>query len=146
MNTSAHPDAQFWIQVNSNFFDICVLDWCKLFAEKKGRHYWGRIFADSENFKEKLLTRLGIDEEAFEAEIKAMLTYRDKFVAHLDELRIMDVPRLEIAKASVIFFLEQLIAIPLQDDRIGVPTSETIARGYQECLDTAMRVFKRASI
>jgi hypothetical protein len=29
----------FWRVVNGNFFDICVLEWCKLFADEKGKHY-----------------------------------------------------------------------------------------------------------
>ena len=37
------PTADFWITLNGNFFDTCVLEWCKLFGEQRGKHFWKRI-------------------------------------------------------------------------------------------------------
>jgi hypothetical protein len=39
-----------------------------------------------------------------------MRTYRDKFVAHLDEEPRANIPRLEAAKASVVYLYEHLLA------------------------------------
>jgi hypothetical protein len=43
-----HPHASFWRQVNGNFLDMAVLDWCKLFGDPKetprkrlAKHHWG---------------------------------------------------------------------------------------------------------
>jgi hypothetical protein len=45
----------FWRVVNGNFLDICVLEWCKLFADQRGKHYWGTIVKDPAGFKAGLL-------------------------------------------------------------------------------------------
>ncbi len=29
---------QFWVNANGNFIDVCVLEWCKLFGDKRGQH------------------------------------------------------------------------------------------------------------
>jgi hypothetical protein len=36
--------SQFWVAVNGNFLDICVLEWCKLFGDKRSKHYWEKLF------------------------------------------------------------------------------------------------------
>jgi hypothetical protein len=38
----ARPHRDFWVAVNNNFFDMCVLDWCKLFTRKSEKHYYRR--------------------------------------------------------------------------------------------------------
>jgi hypothetical protein len=57
-----HPQASFWRQVNGNFFDMAVLDWCKLFGDQKqtplkrvGEHHWRRVVSDPEMFEARLL-------------------------------------------------------------------------------------------
>ncbi|HKI44605.1 MAG TPA: hypothetical protein VKA08_04635, partial [Balneolales bacterium] len=37
---------EFWITVNGNFYDICVLEWCKLFADKNDKHCWLKLIED----------------------------------------------------------------------------------------------------
>lgn len=50
---------QFWTNVNGNFMDICVLEWCKLFTDKKrGKHYWGKVITDGASFFDGLLKSL----------------------------------------------------------------------------------------
>jgi hypothetical protein len=34
--TLRRKESQFWVNVNGNFIDICALEWCKLFGDKKG--------------------------------------------------------------------------------------------------------------
>jgi hypothetical protein len=52
----------FWRAVSGNFIDICVLEWCKLFADPNGKHHWSKIVSDPTSFKTQLLDHLGIDE------------------------------------------------------------------------------------
>jgi hypothetical protein len=68
--------------VNSNFLEMCVLEWRKLFADKKGKHFWGKIVSDAPTFEDRLLRHLELEIDAFEKEIKGMLLYRNKFIAH----------------------------------------------------------------
>ncbi len=66
---------------------MCVLDWCKLFGERNGNYSWKRIVADPDAFKRDLLEHLGLDDNAFDEEIRIFREYRDKWVAHLDRDR-----------------------------------------------------------
>ncbi len=79
-----HPHADFWLQANANFLDICVIEWCKLFADQGGEHYWQNVVGDKIAFKEGLLAHTQIMDVAFDDLIKEIRAYRDKFVAHLD--------------------------------------------------------------
>ena len=50
-----HPQGEFWLQAHSNFFDISVLDWCKLFADRKnGKHHWRRVVENPDRFEADL--------------------------------------------------------------------------------------------
>ena len=64
---SNHPI--FWRAVNNNFFDMCVLEWCKLFADKQGKHGWRTIVTDPPKFEADLLSHLGLDTTTFENKI-----------------------------------------------------------------------------
>ena len=101
---------QFFVNVNSNFLDVCVLEWCKLFGDKRGEHYWRKVITDQEAFFVVLLQRLKLTEAEFEAYVKSMRTYRDKFVAHLDTEEVMYPPKLRTARKSVSFLYEYLLA------------------------------------
>ena len=102
--SASHPQASFWRQANANFIDVCVLEWCKLLGDRKAEHHWSRIVRDTAEFEAGLLQRLGVNAVAFQAQIDAMRRYRDKFVAHLDSLPVMDIPVLDAAQASVWFY------------------------------------------
>ena len=101
---------QFFVNANSNFLDVCVLEWCKLFGDKRGEHYWRKVITDQEAFFVGLLQRLKLTEAEFEAYVKSMRTYRDKFVAHLDTEEVMYPPKLRTARKSVSFLYEYLLA------------------------------------
>jgi hypothetical protein len=103
--------SQFWINVNGNFIDICVLEWCKLFAdEKKGKHYWRKVITDPTSFFDRLMKLLNISKEEFEAYIQKMRSYRDKFIAHLDSENTMNIPELLVAQQSAEYLYDYLLA------------------------------------
>jgi len=33
----------FWRTTDGNFLDMAVLEWCKLFADPRGKHYWKKV-------------------------------------------------------------------------------------------------------
>ncbi|MCD4674473.1 MAG: hypothetical protein K8S18_00550 [Desulfobacula sp.] len=43
---------QFWVGVNGNFIDICVLEWCKIFGDLRGKHSWKKAISDPKSFKD----------------------------------------------------------------------------------------------
>jgi len=144
-----HPEAAFWRQVNGNFLDIAVLDWCKLFGDKKvvrserrGKHHWRGVVTDPETFERGLFARLQLNEDGFTALIDKMRHYRDEFVAHLDDGLVMDIPELEDAATAVNYYHEYVAAHEVQPgDLDGLPRAGDIAHAYDECDREAGRVY-----
>lgn len=101
---------QFWVTANGNFLDICVLEWCKLFGDKRGQHYWPKVVTDQTTFLAELLRVLGQTEVEFDSYVEEMRTYRDKFIAHLDSEEVMNIPKLRAAQRSVVFLYDYLRA------------------------------------
>jgi len=84
-------EREFWRRLNGNCLDIAVVEWCKLFGESKGKHYWRNIIQDQVAFKADLFTIAG-GESRFREYVTEVRTYRDKFVAHLDDELVAHVP------------------------------------------------------
>src|SRR5262245_51421160 len=71
----------FWRSTSNNIYDLCVLEWCKLFADPRDQHCWRNVVSDSKAFESQLLGRVVVAAPVFEQYIVAMRRYRDKFVA-----------------------------------------------------------------
>jgi len=90
----------FWVNANGNFLDVAVLEWCKVFVEKDGRHHWKKVIPDPNDFLVNMLAAAEITEETFNEERRCLRKYRNKFVAHLDQLAVMGVdPELTLRNA-----------------------------------------------
>jgi hypothetical protein len=80
-------DSDFWVTVNGNFLDQCVLEWSKLFgitgSDRKGPHYWENAVSDKTRFQTGIFQQ--IDRANFDDMFKVMRKYRNKFLAHLDQ-------------------------------------------------------------
>lgn len=138
--TLRRKENQFWVTVNGNFFDICVLEWCKLYGDKKGKHHWSKVVTRQDEFERQLLERLRMTSGEFEAYIKVMRRYRDKFVAHLDDSPIMYLPWLRPAKSSVALLHDYLLAN--EDDGNFFPDYTSPARReYFLRVNTGRRVY-----
>jgi hypothetical protein len=148
--STGHPEASFWRQVNSNFLDIAVLDWCKLFGDQKkthtsriGKHHWRRVVTDPEAFESRLLAKLDIDAEAFAALISKMRDYRDQFVAHLDDGLVMNIPELATASAAVTFYHRHVVEVEAQPgDLERLPDVDKFSRGWGDCIREAERIYR----
>ncbi len=78
------PD--FWIRVQNNFLDIAILEWSKLFLKSRNNKYhWSKIVKNRDNFQ-----NLVKDYDHSYIEI-----YRDKFLAHLDNKVVINMPKLD---------------------------------------------------
>ena len=107
---------KFWVNANSNFIDVCVLEWCKLFGEKRGQQNWRKVVTDQKMFLSRLLHEVdqtGVDFESYVDEIR---TYRDKFVAHLDSEEVMNIPKLAVARKGVSYLYDYLLANEEEDN------------------------------
>jgi len=137
-----NKEASFWITAGNNFIDICVLEWCKLFADPKEKHHWYKIVSDPAKFQTELLGHLGIDAAAFDKEINVMRTYRDKFLAHLDSERVMHPPALDTAKKAVWFYHHHVVNHEAQHgDLMNLPL--TLETGYTQCMDQVRGIYER---
>ena len=145
-----HPHVAFWRQVNGNFFDMAVLDWCKLFGDlnttpldRLGKHHWRRVVSDPTTFESLLLKQLSFDSDKFASLVKKMRFYRDKFVGHLDNEQIMNFPELEAAHVAVTFYHRHIVENDAQSgDLAGLPSVDHFARGYTQCTQEAAAVYQ----
>jgi hypothetical protein len=136
---------QLWIAVHNNFIDMAVLDWCKLLGDRKGKHSWRTVVADATRFEGDLHRHLRVTQDEFESYVGEMRTYRNKFVAHLDDLAVMNIPFLDRAMAAVEFYHRHVVkheACP--GDLDGPPTD--LVTYYDQCFDEAQRIYASAGL
>jgi hypothetical protein len=101
-----------------------------------------KVLTDPANFKADLLRILAISGDELAAYIEKMRNYRDKFLAHLDDLPVMDIPFLDRAHAAVELYHRHItkreIAI---GDLSQLPTD--LAAYYVACFEEARRIYDR---
>jgi hypothetical protein len=84
------------------------LEWCKLFADSRGKHYWRKVITELIAFFEGVLNALHMTEDEFETYIVEVKSYRDEFIAHLDSEEVMHIPHLNAAKQSASYLYDYL--------------------------------------
>jgi hypothetical protein len=140
----AIPKSEFNKTVNSNFIDICILEWCKLFGEHKEPHHWKNIVTDKARFQSGLLNCLETDHKGLEHYWNAVRTYRDTFIAHLDSDNTMHIPKMDWAHKSVQYYFEEIIeeyrTRPMHQE---IP--HNIIAYYQDRLNEAKVVYEKLS-
>ena len=120
--------------VNSNFLDMGVIDWCKLFGENRENHHWSQIFEDVNRrrlFKKSLHDGLNCNRAQWKELRDGMLAYRHRFLAHLDEQREMQIPKLELAINAAIFYHHFLMS--QENDGRTYGTLPDNGHAYNEC-------------
>jgi hypothetical protein len=143
---------QFGATVNSNMLDIAVLESCKLFVEHDGHHYWKRFIRSAEGqqrFLGDLLHQTGISLDAWRRYLGGMRVYRDKFVAHLDQGNVMDIPQLSIALECAVL-LHAAIHAGAPATTFTTPHLRSLPQDlrayYDECRDEARAAYARGDI
>jgi hypothetical protein len=100
---------EFWATVQSNFIDISVLEWLKLFGDHNDEHHWKKVTEEPGSFKEGLLKYYAISEDDLVNCRRTFKTYRDKFVAHLDSEEMMQIPELQLALKVVRYYYDYVV-------------------------------------
>ena len=131
---------EFWVTVNGNFVDICVLEWCKLFGDDSDKHHWKQIVGDKDRFISEMLDKLKVSQYELEECWKSFRKYRDKFFAHLDSLEKMDIPYLHIAWDAVRFYHSHIVQLCSSEDLKGLPLD--VSAYYDNCLADAGRIYE----
>lgn len=139
------PDASFWRTVANNALDMCVLEFCKLFADERGRHAWRTIVSDPKDFEASLMQRLEFTDEQYRSYLETFRIYRNKFVAHLDDRRTMDIPGLDAAKLAVQHLHAWIVAKECEPGWLDYETdsAEKLAAGYEVEKATAKRIYQQ---
>jgi hypothetical protein len=99
---------QFWVSINSNFLDMAVLEWCKLFGDYKDKHHWKNITHTDSKFKERMFEELKIKQTDLDLIHGSIKSYRDKFVAHLDSELTMKIPKISEGLEMVCFYYKEV--------------------------------------
>ena len=137
--------ANFWRVGNGNFIDKAVLEWCKLFADKKGKHSWEKIVTAPNAFKAALLCHLELDDAAFAAVVESMVCYRDKFLAHLDSDYVMNIPKLDTPLKVVEFYYSWVIEREAMQGELASfdPELGVLYRAFEKEAETAYALVEK---
>lgn len=139
--SETHPQAAFWRQVNGNFFDMAVLDWCKLFVDRDGKQTWRNVVSDSADFEAKLLTDCHVSKQDFAELTQKFRHYRNKYLAHLDDEETR-IPFLEKARPSVAFYHRYIVEHEAKTGELdGLPSVGDFAKGHDQCVEEAKRAY-----
>ena len=114
---------EFWITANSNFLDIAVLEWCKLYADSKAYHSYRKVVVDPRHFLPQMYSDYRATEQEWAAYLKEMKTYRDKFIAHLDKKNTMYIPEMDFAQFSINYIYDTMLGEQDQNVFKGLPTN-----------------------
>ena len=131
-----HREANFWRMTNSNSMDLCVLEWCKLFVERRGKHHGQNVVTSKDDFRQRLFEESGVDDVPFQSVVEIFKHYRDKFVAHLDLEQTMTIPRLDIANKAVHCYQKHILE----------KESEGLDLGFTPDLNTVFEVSEKEAV
>ena len=131
-----YKEGEFWITLKGNCLDVAVLEWCKLFGERDGKHSWQRICANQEQFRKDLVAELGITNDEWDQSWTELRSYRNAFVAHLDDELTMHIPEMSLPIRMVAFYYEYVMSLDEGSFFTGFPLDLYIY--YDECYQKAL--------
>ena len=129
----------FWITVQGNFIDTAIIEWTKLFGSHNDDHHWKKIVANPDLFRTNMLQHCNLNSEEFDTYHKAIKSYRDQFVAHLDSEMIMQIPDLTNAKNTTEYYYEYIYSELPNVSRIMLP--EDLNDYFNTCFSVSENYF-----
>jgi hypothetical protein len=139
--TAPQRQGHFWTNVINNCFDQCVLEFCKLFAETRGRHHWRKVVSDPTAFVIGLLASLGMNEAELNEYIQTFRFYRNKYLAHLDEETTGNFPLLGPGKDAVSYLYDYILKHEDEGD-FFLDASATAADFYADRKEEAAAIYE----
>jgi hypothetical protein len=131
----------FWKAANFNFFNQSILEWCKLFADKKGKHYWGKVVADKTKFEHGLFETIEMESEQLEKYSDELRKCRDKFIAHLDSELEDYRPFMDTAYKCIEYYYQYIIDNENEGDFIP-EFPDNLNALYNDCNKLAENEYK----
>lgn len=124
---------------------MSVLEWCKLFCEEEGKHFWKKGVEDEGEFKNNLfkLAVMKGGEAEFDKYKKEIREYRDKYVAHLDLVTSGRIPKFDIMKETTIFLYDYLHSHMYKDGGVEYEckTNVEIRKLYDDALEEGKKIY-----
>jgi hypothetical protein len=80
----------FWTATVDGYLKLATIAWCKVFGSRKEDLHWAKTPTGNipkqakDDFRQRVLSHTGFTHEQWETYHTKMLTFRDKYVAHLD--------------------------------------------------------------
>lgn len=118
-----------------------MLEFCKLFAEKRGRHHWRKVVSDQTAFLTGLLPTLGMNETELNEYIQTFRFYRNKYLAHLDEETTGNFPDLGPGKDAVSYLYDYILEHEDEGD-FFLDASATAADFYADRKEEAAEIYE----
>lgn len=118
-----------------NCIGIAVLEWCKLFGDRKSKHFGWKTVEDEKGFVADLKTQTGITDEQWEKSFLDLRRLRNEFLAHLDNDKDMYVPLMSVPWKATIFYYEYILGEAAGEYFDGLPSD--LPRFYFDCYNEA---------
>jgi hypothetical protein len=84
--------------------------------------------------------------QEYEQLVEKMLFYRDKFLAHLDDERVMNIPELDPAHKAVALYHRHVVQYEASHGWLAeLPDIDALASGFRQCSQEAMRAYRKLS-
>ena len=136
------PSNDLWRTLNSNFLDIAVIEWCKVFAETKAIHNWRRVVLHPDVFLPQMYSDSGATKDEWDVYVCKMRLYLDKFLAHLDREPTMHIPNMGLAQSAIFYIYDTMKAEQLGGVFRGLPGR--LRQYSEECKVDAAKLYENA--
>lgn len=128
-------DQNYWIQIYNNFFDVAVLEWCKIFGTDSEPTHWKTIVKDHQAFRNGLLSSIGLDEQGWSNFWQSVNSYRNNIIAHFKRISGLSYPSLDVIIKSTFYYYEWL---QKELDKHGIiQEPKDLVGYYNRCLKQA---------
>jgi hypothetical protein len=128
------PNPSYWIYVLNNFYDLTILEWCKVFGSYGEPTHWTTLVPEPnrDSFRKGLLNHVGLTESGWQFYCEQVRDYRNHRLAHHQRsTKITHYPALDNILKSAFYYHDWL-----------VKQLEVIAAILAERYPTVVRAFK----
>jgi hypothetical protein len=141
-STIFNKQDKFWATVNSNFLDICAMEWYKLFGDQSDKHHWKNIVGNESYFMSLMFAKLRIMQPEYYKCWKFIRHYRDKLLAHLDYDEVINISYLTIAWYTINYYHSYVFKICDSINVLhGIPTD--LESYYKKCYSDAEKAYEK---
>ena len=127
----------YWIHIFNNFFDLAILEWCKVFGTDSEPTHWKTLVDDHESFRKGRLKHMGLTESEWESYWTKAKNYRNNIITHFrkNPNKVKNYPALDNIITSACYYYGWLVKALAERNIIQEP--ESLEVYYNNCLKQA---------